>query len=272
MSDEYLSTGFTDVDGAKNRDAYTACLALLDSLPYFREYKLKSYELLDLGPGMTVLDAGSGLGDDAFRIAPRVMPGGRVVGIDSSTAMTGAAISRKDAARLPVQFQTADLRALPFRDGSFNRCRVDRVLQHVRGPQKAIAELVRVLEPDGLLLAYDNDWATFSVTSDEAELTRALGNFWCDSFTNSRIGRDLSDYFISSGLKDVRIYPSTSVMTDFETADKVYNLRETALRAAREGIISTVQGGRWIEGLALRSAKGTFVAALTACTVVGRKQ
>jgi ubiquinone/menaquinone biosynthesis C-methylase UbiE len=33
---------------------------------------------------MTVLDAGCGLGDDAFRMAKLVIPGGRVVALDSS--------------------------------------------------------------------------------------------------------------------------------------------------------------------------------------------
>ncbi|MEI6152804.1 MAG: methyltransferase domain-containing protein [Deltaproteobacteria bacterium] len=271
MTDEYLSTGFTDVDSAKNQDAYFACLALLDSLAYFREYKLKSYELLQLKHGMTVLEAGCGLGDDAFRIAELIMPGGKVIGLDSSAAMVEKARSRKPSSRLPVQFQTGDVKALPFPDNSFTRCRIDRVLQHIAQPEKAISELVRVLEPNGLLLAYDNDWGTFSITSQDIEITRALENLWCYSFTNSWIGRNLCDYFISSGLSDVKIYPGISVITDFETADRVYNLRETVQRAAAAGIISTAQGHCWIEELINRTEKGSFLATLTAYTVVGRK-
>jgi hypothetical protein len=58
MSDEYLATGFADVDGAENTDAYSGCLSLLASLPYFKEYKRRTYELLELAPGECVLDAG----------------------------------------------------------------------------------------------------------------------------------------------------------------------------------------------------------------------
>jgi ubiquinone/menaquinone biosynthesis C-methylase UbiE len=271
MLDEYLSTGFTDVDGAKNRDAYFACLALLDSLEYFRDYKLKSYELLQFKHGMKVLEAGCGIGDDAFRIAECIMPGGKVIGLDSSAAMIEKARSRELTAQLPVQFQIGDVKSLPFPDNSFARCRIDRVLQHIPKPEMAISELVRVLEPDGLLLAYDNDWGTFSVTSQNVEITRTLENLWCDSFTNSWIGRNLCDYFIFSGLSDVKIYPSTSVITDFETADKVYNLRETVRRATEGGVISMVQGSCWIEELINRTKKGSFMAVVTAYTVVGRK-
>lgn len=271
MTDEYLSTGFRDVDGRMDRDAYFACLSLLDSLPYFAEYKRKSYELLRLEQGMTILDAGCGLGDDAFRIADMVMPGGKVVALDSSVAMIEKAKLQEPAVRSAVQFCTGDVRALPLADNSFTRCRIDRTLQHIGQPERAVSELVRVLEPAGLLLAYDNDWGTFSVTSCDREITRTLENFWCDSFTNSWIGRDLCDLFISSGLSDVKAYPSVSVIRDFETADRVYNLRETARKAAEEGVISVVQERRWIEELINRAGKGSFFASLTAYTVVGRK-
>lgn len=271
MNEEYLATGFTNVDRAKNQDAYFDCLALLDSLPYFREYKRKSYELLQLRGGMTVFEAGCGLGDDAFRIAAQVMPGGKVVALDASAAMIEKAKSRKPSGELPVEFQTGDVKALPFPDNSFDRCRIDRVLQHIPEPERAVAELVRILAPSGLLLAYDNDWGTFSVTSGDHEITRILESLWRDSFTNSWIGRDLCDYFISAGLSEVKVYPRTSVITDFETADRVYNLRETVRRATAEDIISAAQGRRWMEELINRTAKGSFSAALTAYTVVGKK-
>ena len=271
MIDEYLSAGFADVDDAKNQDAYFACLALLDSLPYFCEYKLKSYELLQLKPGMKVLEAGCGLGDDAFRIAERIMPGGTVVALDSSSEMIEKAKSRELSKHLSVQFQTGDVRALPFADNSFTRCRIDRVLQHIPQPERAISELVRVLEQGGVLLAYDNDWGTFSITARDHEMTRCLENCWCDSLTNSLIGRNLCDLFISSGLSDIRMQPSTCIINDFEMADKVYNLRETARRATLEGVISLEQGYHWIEELISRDKKGSFIAALTAYTVVGQK-
>jgi hypothetical protein len=121
-------------------------------------------------------------------------------------------------------------------------------------------------------LAYDNDWGTFTVASKDRETTRALETFWCDSFTNGWIGRDLGGLFMSSGLSDVEIYPSTCVIRDFDTADRVYNLRETVRRAAAEGTISPDRGGIWLEELLDRTAQDCFIAAHTAYTVVARKK
>ncbi len=271
MDDDYLATGFADVDGAENADSYSACLSLLDSLPYFREYKRKTYELLELGPLERVLDAGCGLGDDVFRMAELMAPSGFVVGLDSSAKLIEKAKSDERSRAFPVEFQVGDLRQLPFAEETFTRCRIDRVLQHVPEPQVAISELVRVLKPGGILLAYDNDWGTFSVTSQDKRITRLLENAWCDSFANSWIGRELPGYFIETGLSNVTVHPSVSLIADFDTADKVYNLRQTVQRAIAAGNIFTGEGSAWVTELQARARAGSFAVALTAYTVVGRK-
>ena len=85
------------------------------------------------------------------------------------------------------------------------------------------------------------------------------------------IGRQLCDHFISCGLSDVKIYPGTCVINDFETADKVYNLRQTLQKAIAGGMISASQGSDWIEELISRTQMGSFMAALTAYTIIGKK-
>jgi ubiquinone/menaquinone biosynthesis C-methylase UbiE len=271
MGDEYLATGFVDVDSAENADSYSACLSLLDSLPYFEDYKRRTYQLLELGPCERVLDAGCGLGDDVFRMAELVGPNGFIVGLDASARLIEKASSDTRSRALPVEFHAGDLRRLPFAKETFTRCRIDRVLQHVRQPQVAIAELARVLKPEGILLAYDNDWGTFWVTSRDKRLTRMLENAWCDSFANGWIGRELRKYFLEAGLSNVTIHPSVALITDFETADKVYNLRQTAQRAVAAGTILEEESSAWVKELRARAQSGSFAAALTAYTVVGKK-
>lgn len=273
MEDEYLATGFTDVDRATDAEFYAQCLSMLDALPYYQQVKRRSYELLKLGPGVTVLDAGCGLGDDAFRMAEKVLPDGRIVGLDASGELIAKARADPRGGRLPAKFHQGDVKAMPFDDGSFTRCRVDRVLQHIPQPQAAISELARVLEPGGLLLAYDNDWSTFSVDSPvkDRETTDTLATLWSDSFVNSRIGRQLESMFREVKLADIQVIPSTSIIYDFETADRIYNLRTTMRKAVNSGKISETIGTDYIHDLLSRSAEGTFKIVLTAYTVVGRR-
>ncbi len=90
MSDDDVATGFPSVDARACETVYTQCLDLLDTLPYFRRYKTRSYDLLDRGSALTVLDMGCGLGDDARRMVDLVKPHGRVFGIDRSRRMLEA--------------------------------------------------------------------------------------------------------------------------------------------------------------------------------------
>lgn len=270
MTREYLATGFANVDACNDTEAYKHCLSLLDSLPYFRSYKRRSYQLLALSPGLSLLEVGCGLGDDLVRIAQRLGSNGTAVGIDASAVILKEAVSRvPDTAH--VQFAQADARHLPFKGSSLDRCRVDRTLQHVQNPQESIREMVRVLKPGGILLAYDNDWGTFSVSGSETETTRIIQTLWEDSFTNRWIGRHLKRYFLEAGLVKVRVEPSVSVIEDFDLADHVYDLRETLRRAVDCGRLTLGSAEEWVSELQAQSLSGAFLCTLTALTVTGMK-
>ncbi len=270
MCNEYFATGFADVDGRDDSMAYKRCLALLDSLPYFREYKQRSYELLNLSTGISVLEVGCGLGDDVFRMAARIGPNGIVVGVDASARMIEEAVGRIPTSTR-VMFAQADARNLPFKDESFSRCRVDRTLQHIEGPRQAIHEMVRVLKPGGLLLAYDNDWGTFAVNGSDEGYAKVIETLWEESFTNKWIGRYLKHYFLEAGLQNVEIEPSVSVLTDFELADRIYNLRQTVKRSVETGLLFPAAADQWVAELQGLSLSGGFLCTLTAHTVVGMK-
>ena len=92
---------------------------------------------------------------------------------------------------------------MPYEDATFDGCRIDRVLQHIADPAAAIREMVRVLRPGGVLVAFDNDWETLTVDSADRALTRTILNTWCDRFPSGWIGRRLVPLFLDAGLEDV---------------------------------------------------------------------
>ena len=100
-------------------------------------------------PEDIVLDAGCGSGRVfQHRLAGRVR---RVVGIDVT-----------DEPRDNENIDDAtkgDLRALPFRDGTFDMAIVSHVAEHLTEPEPVFRELARVLRPGGrLLLLTPNRW------------------------------------------------------------------------------------------------------------------
>jgi SAM-dependent methyltransferase len=89
----------------------------------------------ELGPGR-VLDLGCGVGHSFHLLAPR-----ETVGVD----LDADALAGQDRETV-----VADMRALPFPDGSFGSVLSVQSLEHVPDPDRVLAEAVRVLGPDGV--------------------------------------------------------------------------------------------------------------------------
>ena len=105
-------------------------------------------DLLRPGQGEKILDAGSGTGIFSREFLRR---GAKVVGLDISFAML------LYAARKAVQGQAyagiaADMAALPFADGSFDKTVSVAALEFVADEKQAVAELFRVTKPGGAIV------------------------------------------------------------------------------------------------------------------------
>jgi SAM-dependent methyltransferase len=90
-----------------------------------------------LGPGL-VLDLGCGVGHSYHLLAPR-----ETVGVD----VDAQALEGQDRRTV-----VADMRALPFEDDSFASVISVQSLEHVPDPERAVAEVARVVAPDGVVV------------------------------------------------------------------------------------------------------------------------
>jgi ubiquinone/menaquinone biosynthesis C-methylase UbiE len=133
------------LDDADDVEVALRWLRAVAELSPVREGKRRSYELLALQPGQWVLDIGCGDGGD---LAALEEFGARAVGVDASESAVRAA----RAAVPSAQVEVADAVALPFAPDTFDACRCDRTLQHVADPAGALAEMVRVTRPGGVVV------------------------------------------------------------------------------------------------------------------------
>ena len=168
-----------------------------------------------------------------------------------------------------MSFEVADAAHLPFDDASFDACRVDRVLQHIADPAPAVSEMVRVIRPGGVLVAYDYDWETLTVDVADRELTRTVLNAWCDRFPSGWIGRRLVPLFLQAGLRDVVAYPKTFVLRELGVADRLYCFFSTAERLVEARVISRSDADRWSDALRTADAEGRFFTSYTRFLVSG---
>jgi 2-polyprenyl-3-methyl-5-hydroxy-6-metoxy-1,4-benzoquinol methylase len=111
------------------------------------EHLVRYWWASDVARGRRVLDAGCGVGYGTNLMSRA--GASAATGVDVANAVIEAAIP--DAAP-GVSFVAADLKALPFEDASFDVVVCFEVIEHVEAPEEVIAELTRVLAPEGVLL------------------------------------------------------------------------------------------------------------------------
>lgn len=159
-----------------------------------------------LRPGMALLDAGCGRGLITLRLAQCVSPG-HVTGVDSDPARVETASSHAgDAGVEDVEFLVADVNSLPFEDGRFDAVFANGLIEHLPDPRVGLAELRRVLKPDGIIGVRSPDWGSALLHPETRMLQSsiALRNQWqSHRGGHPEAGRRLRGLLIEAGFLDV---------------------------------------------------------------------
>ena len=107
-------------------------------------------DLLDVQPGMRVLDLACGPGTLSRPLAAGVAPGGEVVGVDLAPGMIELARAR----HIPnARFEVMDIERLAFPDAGFDAAACGHGLQFVPNVLRALREARRVLVSGGRFAA-----------------------------------------------------------------------------------------------------------------------
>jgi len=152
---------------------------------------------LDLKPGESVLDVGSGNGIFAREMKAAVGPEGRVCGVDASEQMVAMARNLCPEA----EFILADATDLPLQDEKFDAVTASQLLCFVGEPDKAIHAMYRILKPGGRLVILDTDWSSLIWNCRNQRLMdRAIAMF-ADVYADSSVPRTLTRRLKAAGFR-----------------------------------------------------------------------
>jgi len=107
-------------------------------------------QFAQIKPGHTVIDLGSGAGNDCFVARHETGPTGKVIGIDFTAAMLNKARINADKLGFNnVEFREGDIEAMPVADNLADVVVSNCVLNLVPNKKNVVKDIYRVLKPGG---------------------------------------------------------------------------------------------------------------------------
>ncbi|SCL35297.1 Methyltransferase domain-containing protein [Micromonospora rhizosphaerae] len=223
-----------------------------ETTPGAATLRARSYQLLRLLPGATVVDVGCGAGRAVSELAQH---GAHAIGVDLDPTMLAAARSRFP----DIDVRDADATDLPLGDGQAHGYRADKVYHVLPDPPAALAEARRVLAPGGRIVLLGQDWDTLVIDSDHPELTRRIVHARAETIPHPRIARAYRNLLLDAGFHDVEVEVHTAIFTD---ATMQPLLTGHAAAAHQTGAISGEQAEAWVSEQTQRAAAGRLMVAI----------
>ena len=182
--------------------------ALLDR----RNAALNAGHLLPLlEPGQRVLDFGCGPGTISLGLAEAVTPG-ELHGIDMENSQIEMAKAAASAGgQVNANFRTGDVTDLPYEDNFFDVAHCHAVLMHVPGTVETLAEVKRVLKPEGIISAREMIGDSMFFEPDEEGIGGGLEVFkglLAANGAHPQMGKQLKRVLHEAGFSDIEVSAS----------------------------------------------------------------
>ncbi len=177
--------------------------------------------LIDLRPGETVLDLGSGGGIDVLLSAERVGPTGKAYGLDMTDEMLALAReNQRQAGVTNVEFLKGEIENIPLPDSSVDVILSNCVINLSADKDRVLAEAFRVLKPGGRFAVSD-----VVVRGAVPDAVRQSMLLWVGCIAGALEEKDYAAKLEKAGFQEVSLEPT-----------RVYNIEDARQFLTEAGV------------------------------------
>jgi SAM-dependent methyltransferase len=271
------TSGYERVDDHDDPDALVELMDETARWPAVIALRAFEAEHLALSPGHSLLDVGCGRAEVSCALAPSVLPGGRVVGIDASEAMLTDARTRAERTGADLELHVGDATALDLPDAAFDAVRSERTLQWIPEPSAAVAEMARVLRPGGRLSLIDTDWRTLAVDLPDASVQLDVMRAVLDARgPQASAGGQLVNLCRDAGMVDIEVLPMVHPFLGWDLDERpappgIIPVEELLPELVDLGMLDEATVATFTEQYLGAARAGRFFMSLTMFAVAARK-
>lgn len=159
-------------------------------------------QFVQIEPGQTVLDLGSGAGIDVFLAAKKVGPTGLAIGVDMTEEMIEKArTNARNAGITNVDFRLGEIENLPVADQTVDLVLSNCVINLVPDKRRAFAEIHRVLKSGGRFCI--SDVVTYGQMPEEMRQDMSL---WAGCVAGAIDKEEYLELVRESGFEDLKTH------------------------------------------------------------------
>ncbi|WP_017257814.1 methyltransferase domain-containing protein [Pedobacter arcticus] len=236
---------------------------------FLKNLKQHSYHPFEKKRG-PILDLGCGTGLDVIKMS-ELFHSSKIIGIDHDPVMLEKGIAESKGNQ-NIEFIQSESDNIPYNDGFFAGIRAERLMQHLKNPEKTIREVYRALMPEHPFAIIETDWAGLVIYNENNGISNKINKFLTEEkINNGYASRKLRFYLKGADFKDINIEVFPFVLKSLKEANEYLWLEIIINEASEKGYLTKLEKDLFIESLRDADSENYFACSINMVIVTSVK-
>ena len=200
--------------------------------------KEQSYIFFESLTSGTIIDLGCGAGKDVIELTKIAGENLKIIGVDHDPVMIQ--VGKNESGGMGnIDFILSDAYNLPFENETIAGLRTERLIQHLKDPEKVIAEVGRILKKDAPFVIIETDWHSLSFYTEFIDVQKKLNMYLTEAkINNGFAAQNLVSYLQFVGFRDIKFQIHPFLVNTLQEANEYFWIEKMIKEASDQGYLA----------------------------------